>query len=212
MENSIENTWKEGFLQEQALVAPRLNKLYEQKSNHLVDRLLRTGKRNIIGIVIGAVLVLVGFVVVGSWLAGLGLFLLLGGLAYYTQIQGKKLAQIDKGQNSYQYLQSLYDTLQEMMDNYARIYRWVYPSIILLFGFGLVYSTFANNLIDEVDEPFSGWSAIYGVPTGTLVFIVLVAASFSIFSKQIFKEDVGVIYGRLLNKLEELLADMEHLR
>jgi hypothetical protein len=33
MEKSIENIWKEGFLKNDALVAPTLNNLYNQKKN-----------------------------------------------------------------------------------------------------------------------------------------------------------------------------------
>ncbi len=209
MDNSIENTWREGFLQDKALVAPRLNKLYDQKSNHLIDRLLRLGKRNIIGIVIGAVIVLLGFSLAGSWPAGLGLFLLLIGLAYYTQIQGKKLAQIDKGENSYQYLTKLKLTLQEMMENYIHIYRWVYPAIILLFSFGMLNSSYS---VEVIAEQFPGVSTILGVPTAMFVCIMLFALTFSVLAKRIFQEDVGLIYGPLLRKLEEMITDMEHLR
>jgi len=38
MEKSIETIWKEGFLESDALVAPKLNDLYNQKSIHIVDK------------------------------------------------------------------------------------------------------------------------------------------------------------------------------
>lgn len=209
MDNSIENTWKEGFLKEEALIAPRLNRLYDQKSNHLVDRLLRLGKRNVIGIVIGAVVILLGFSFAGSWPSGLALFVLLIGLAYYTQIQGKKLAQIDKGVNSYQYLTKLQATLEQMMDNYVPIYRWMYPAIILLFSIGMLNSNFSGKVLAE---QFPGVSTILGVPTALFICIFIFALTFSVLAKRIYQEDVGLIYGPLLRKLEEMIADMEHLR
>ncbi|MEL7421897.1 MAG: hypothetical protein AAFN81_02850 [Bacteroidota bacterium] len=211
MEKSIENIWKEGFINEQALVVPRLNNLYNQKSNHLIDRLMRTGKRNIIGIIIGAGLVLMGFIIAGSWPSGLALFVLLIGLAYYSQLQGKKLAQIDKGQNSYEFLQRLHSTLQSMLDTYARIYRWLYPLIILLFGFGLLYSEFAAKITVKLVEQFPGLSLTFGVPTWVQLGIILFALAFGVFSKRIYLEDVGLVYGPLLRKLDEMLADMAHL-
>ncbi len=57
MENSIETIWKEGFLNEKRLVAPKINDLYNQKSKHLVDKMERTFRVNII-IVIGLSIVI----------------------------------------------------------------------------------------------------------------------------------------------------------
>jgi hypothetical protein len=37
MEKSIETIWKQGFLNDDALVAPKLNDLYNQKSTHIID-------------------------------------------------------------------------------------------------------------------------------------------------------------------------------
>ena len=44
MEKSIENIWKEGFLKSDALVAPKLNNLYNKKSIHIIDKFKRRFK------------------------------------------------------------------------------------------------------------------------------------------------------------------------
>ena len=41
MEKSIESIWKEGFLQKNAMVAPKLNNLYNKKSIHIIDKFKR---------------------------------------------------------------------------------------------------------------------------------------------------------------------------
>src|SRR5690606_41129096 len=56
MENSIETIWKEGFLHEENLVVPRVNDLYNRKSIHLVDRLKRRLRFNLIMILVFAFL------------------------------------------------------------------------------------------------------------------------------------------------------------
>jgi len=56
MENSIETIWKEGFLHEKSLVVPRVNDLYNRKSIHLVDRLKRRLRLNLIMILVLAIL------------------------------------------------------------------------------------------------------------------------------------------------------------
>ena len=44
MEKSIESIWKEGFLQKNALVVPKLNNLYDKKSIHIIDKFKRMFK------------------------------------------------------------------------------------------------------------------------------------------------------------------------
>jgi hypothetical protein len=51
MEKSIEAIWKEGFLNEKSLVAPKINDLYNQKSKDLVDRMKRMYRNNLIALV-----------------------------------------------------------------------------------------------------------------------------------------------------------------
>ena len=50
MEKSIETIWKEGFIKNDALVAPKLNDLYNQKSIDIVEKFKRMYKLNRIAI------------------------------------------------------------------------------------------------------------------------------------------------------------------
>jgi len=51
MKNSIEEVWKEGFLNEKSLVAPKINDLYNQKSKDLVEKMERMFRINLVAIV-----------------------------------------------------------------------------------------------------------------------------------------------------------------
>src|SRR5262245_65019356 len=53
MRKTIEATWREGFLNPNALVGPKVNNLYTRKSTHIVDRIQRMQRINEIAIVIG---------------------------------------------------------------------------------------------------------------------------------------------------------------
>ena len=77
MEKSIETIWKEGFLKSDALVAPKLNDLYNQKSKHIIDKFKRMFKINLIAIVAGSFVVLVASFIVGIPYMGVSLFVLL---------------------------------------------------------------------------------------------------------------------------------------
>ncbi|MEL7249509.1 MAG: hypothetical protein AAFZ63_19755 [Bacteroidota bacterium] len=212
MEKSIENIWKEGFINEQALVVPRINNLYNKKSTHLIDRLLRTGSRNVIGIAIGAVLVFLFFTIIGSWPAGLALCLLLFVLAYYTRLQGQKLASIDKGQNSYHFLQSLQGTLQEMTQTYQRIYQYLYPMIVLLFGLGFMYTNNADKVWAKVAQEFPEMSWYYGLPSMAIIALLVFTVLTALLARPLYRFDIGIIYGPILRNLEEMLDDMQTLR
>ena len=59
MEKSIEKIWTEGFLADDALIAPRVNNLYDQKSIHIIDKFTRMFKINLISIVVFSLLLLV---------------------------------------------------------------------------------------------------------------------------------------------------------
>jgi len=88
MEKSIETIWKEGFLKSDALVAPKLNNLYNQKSKHTIDKLMRMGAMNLVAIMIGAFSILVGSIFAGAAYAGAAMFLLLTWVDIYGKSKG----------------------------------------------------------------------------------------------------------------------------
>lgn len=57
MRKTIEAMWREEFLNQGSLVAPKVNDLYARKSRHIVDRIQRMQRINEIAIVIGAPIV-----------------------------------------------------------------------------------------------------------------------------------------------------------
>jgi hypothetical protein len=51
-----------------------------------------------------------------------------------------------------------------------------------------------------------------GIPLILLAPVLLFAGLMAVFSDAIYRLDMKSIYGRVMNKLEELIADMEELR
>ncbi len=58
MDKSIETIWKEGFLKNDALIAPKLNDIYNQKSLDIVEQFKRMYKLNQIGILVFAIIII----------------------------------------------------------------------------------------------------------------------------------------------------------
>ncbi|MEK6477665.1 hypothetical protein WJR50_09025 [Catalinimonas sp. 4WD22] len=213
MEKSIESIWKEGFLKSDALVAPRLNDLYNQKSQDIIEKIKRMMHINVIAIVVFAFVVLVGWYLMGIPYIGVFIFVLLNVFAWYAHMQMKKLQNIDRSSSSYQYLVAFNHWLKAGLSNNARIMRFFYPLIFLA---AMATIWFSNNneavLGEVIHKYFPGINLIGGVPVWWLVGVLAVATIMGLFGERIYRWDVNIVYGNVFKKLEEIIADMEELR
>src|SRR5690606_10068017 len=107
MKNSIEAIWKEGFLNEKSLVAPKINDLYNQKSKHLVDKMERMFRINLIVIVITAILCPIIYYFLDAIWQGAAASVLLLLTAWYNKRQIHRIKTLDQGATSFDYLKSL---------------------------------------------------------------------------------------------------------
>ncbi len=112
MEKSIENIWKEGFLKSDALVAPKINNLYNQKSIHIIDKFKRMFKINLIAIIAFSFIFLIVSFFVGIPITGVIFFITLSVLVFINKMLLNGLEKIDKGASSYQYLKSFNEWIQ----------------------------------------------------------------------------------------------------
>ena len=209
MEKSIETIWKEGFLNKEALIAPKVNNLYDKKSLHITAKFKKMFLNNIRAIIIGSCLLYISAYFVGALLAGSIVFIMMLYVAYTAYNELKDLEKIDKGQSSYLFLKSFKAWVDQSIDRYGRMYRFVYPILILSFYFGIWFS----NSFESVRERVSEHSDLFlGLHPGTTILVLSFALLMSIFSKAIHRKDVKTIYGGIMNKLDLSLAEMEQLR
>src|SRR5690606_30044568 len=100
MKNSIEEIWKEGFLNEKSLVAPKINDLYNQKSMYVVDKIKRKFRVNLILIVIMAIVFpIIHYFVDAIW-QGVAASVLLLLTAWYSKRQMQSIKTLDQGATS----------------------------------------------------------------------------------------------------------------
>ena len=212
MKKSIESIWKEGFLESDTLIAPKLNDLYNQKSKHIVDKFKRMYKINLIVIFVSTVLMLVVLTLVGAPYFGVFVFLLFNSLVVIGKKELNKLEEIETGANSYQYLKAFDAWLKGLISDFTLIYRFFFPLFFLgsflKFWFSSEGETFFNNIIKNNPDIY----LIFGLPLfwflGVLIFAVLLGG----FGGVLFKIDMKLGYGRIMKKLKNLIADMEELR
>ena len=210
MEKSIETMWKEGFLNSNALIAPKVNDLYNKKSIHIIDKFQKMFLINIWGIIIGSTLLFIASYFVGALLAGGLVLVMMFWVAYTAYQELKALEKIDKGQSSYNFLKSFKDWLFKSIDRYGKMYSVVYPVLILVFYFGIWYSDMFAGMREKVAANTD--DLVFGLHIHTTIVIIVAAVLMSIFSKAIHRKDVKTIYGGIIKKLDSALAEMEELR
>lgn len=212
MEKSIETIWKEGFLETDALVAPKLNNLYNQKSKHIIDKFKRMFKINLVLLVVGSLLFLGASFPFGIPIMGVGFFLILSVIVIVNHQLSKGLAKIDKSDSSYNYLKAFGDWMKMQLSVNRKMARYYYPLFFLSTILGFGFKDDIRNLISNILEGPNEIYLVNGIPVFWVFGLILITALLSIFGGRIYNLDVNIVYGRVFKKLDELIADMEELR
>ncbi len=217
MEKSIENIWKEGFLKSDALVAPKINNLYNQKSIHIIDKFKRMFKINLIAILVFSFIVLIVSFFVGIPIMGTLFFVTLTVLVIINNRLLNDLERIDKGVSSYQYLKAFNQWVKKQVSINKRMSTFLYPIIFMSCIIGFWFKDeegipLGKRLVHEVLIGFPDSYLIQGIPLIAIIVIILIVGLLALFGGRIYQWDLNLIYGRVFKKLEELMADIEELR
>ena len=211
MEKSIESIWKEGFLQKNALVVPKLNNLYDKKSIHIIDKFKRMFKINLNSLVVFSFLLLPVSFFVKIPVMGVLMFILFNVLVFVNKRLFKGLNKIDTNVSSYQYLKSFDVWMQEQITVNMKMSRYIYPYIFIAMVSGFWFSNDFNNSLNKILGDYQP-DMIYGIPVYWILSMLLIIILFAIFGERIYKWDLNLVYGGVLKKLAELISDMEDLQ
>lgn len=216
MKKSIENIWKEGFLKSDALIAPKINNLYTQKSIHIIDKFKRMFRLNLIAIVAFSFIFLIVSFFIGIPITGIIFFVILTVLVVINKRLLNGLERIDKGVNSYEYLKAFNQWIKKQVSINRRMSTFLYPIIFvsLILGFWFKDAEgipLGERLVHKILIGFPDIYLIYGIPLMGIVIVVLILGLLAFFGGRIYQWDLNIIYGRVFKKLEELMADIESL-
>jgi len=208
MENSIEMIWKQGFLNESILVAPKINDLYNQKSINVVDTIKRRMKQQrifVFAIIISAPVI---NYFLGAFWYGLTFSIVASFLIWYFRGIVNTIKTLDQGATSYDYLKSFDDCLKGIFLKTEKIVRFSLPLYCFIGFSGLWASwnkfgffTIMHQRYPNVNVQF--WALAY-LATAMLLVIL--------FSVKLHRLEIRVTYGRLFDKLKETIAEMEKLK
>ncbi|MCO4797954.1 MAG: hypothetical protein KC484_01975 [Colwelliaceae bacterium] len=212
MNKSIETMWKEGFVNEDQLTVPKVNDLYNRKSQNIVDKLQNMFAININAIIIGSLIMLVMMSVIGAPFLGLYICCLLMPLVILAKKELKKSVNLSKGQSSYDYLISFNEWLQSSIDTYSWYYKMFYPLFFLGMATQAIVSKAGGKIIALFIEKFPTDILIVGYPYYLIVLITVLTLIVARYAEALYRLDLNIVYGRQFKKLEELITDMKTLR
>ncbi len=217
MEKSIESIWDEGFLKADALIAPKINELYKKKSIDIVEKFKRMYTINIAAILVFAILMVLIAIPSEMPYMAIPMFILFCGLITISLKFKMKLENLDKSQNSYEYLKSFDNWTKEMIHTNTRLSHFLYPYFCLAIITGFWFGGFGgdipgNTILNEYLLNHPDTLTILGFPTYWVIGLFILLSIISYFGGAIGKFDLNIVYGRILKKLEVLLLDMEDLR
>jgi hypothetical protein len=217
MEKSIETIWKEGFLKNDALLAPKLNNLYNQKSIDIVDKFKRMYKINRIAIVAFAFILLpISFITKMPYM-GIGMFLLFMVITTIAKKFSNSLNKLDKTESSYQYLISFDNWVKEMAATNTKLSRFLYPYVFIIMVLGFWLGSIGGDipgdkLVNFILLKFPDSYLIFGFPLILIIIALLIISLLAYFGDKIGDFDLNLGYGRIIKKLKVLIADMDELR
>lgn len=212
MEKSIEKIWKEGFLENDALLAPKLNNLYDLKSKHIIEKFNRMFKRNLIGLTLGSVLFLIYAIFFDILILGVGTIIISNTIVIVNMRLMKTLKNIDKNVSSYNYLKSFDKWLKDQLAINRKMARIYYPLFFIIAVISIWYAGNFQIFISEILGKPHQIYLVYGFPILWMFPVILIAILLAIFGSKIYNFDVNLIYGRVFRRLNEMITDIEELR
>jgi hypothetical protein len=211
MRKTIEATWREGFLDPDARVAPKINNLYTRKSTHIVERIQRMQRINEIAIVIGAPIIWAFLSAVGIPYTGAIICTAWVGLLVVRRLYVARFDAPDNGLDSYQYLKAFQRWLDGRLAWGRSVQRHLYAVTFLALAIGMA-SANDQLLIRLIVESNPDVRLINGVPLVLIAGVVAMAIVVELLGGIIFDFDVNTVYRTVFTKLDQMVAEMEELR
>lgn len=213
MKKTIEATWREGFLDPGALVAPKVNDFYARKSTHVVDRIQRMQRINEIAIAIGGPVLWALFAALGMPYGGAIICVAWVGLIVVRR-QFPHITRFDTpvSVDSYQYLEAFQRWLKNRLAWGRRVQRHLYPVTFIAMAIGMWESPGGQFAIRAIVESHPGLTLVYGVPLILIAGVGVIAIVVALLGGVIFDFDVNTVYRSVIRKVDEMVAEMEELR
>ncbi|MCG7501816.1 hypothetical protein MHM83_08020 [Tenacibaculum sp. Mcav3-52] len=204
MEKSIEKRWNEAFINEQSLIAPKINDIYNQKSKSVINKIQRTYEFDNKGLLPMAGIVVIGGILLSETIIGAyGAFLILSLYFFNTRLL-KRFKTIDVKSDNLTYLKNYRSVINSVSKATKKLFVFAIPlAIVSIFAlaYGVKEKSFLSNYISS-DSSFLhiiGVGLIVAIVTGVIGFVV-------------YNISTRILYHSLISKLDDIIKEMEELK
>ncbi|GAA4273453.1 hypothetical protein U6A24_19220 [Aquimarina gracilis] len=201
MEKSIENIWKEGFLNQESILAPKIEALYNKKSMLLVEKIKQTYKNDNQAIIPIAIIGLLGCLYFGKIALGAYLFLLLISLFYLNKRALNPLEKLELNTSSYTYLVSYKNCIRNIIKSYTKVFAFAAPFAVAIGC--LIYFKDVPWFQEMISNQEIGKTLLVSI--GCLLMVSLLFTS-------IYRVTTELMYGNYLRNLNAIISDLEELQ
>ncbi|MFD0993243.1 hypothetical protein [Tenacibaculum geojense] len=204
MEKSIEKIWNEAFINENAIVAPKINNLYNQKSKSIIHKIKRTYEFDNKGLLPISGIVAIGGILLNETIIGLYGTILILCLYYFNTKLLSRFEKLDVKSDNLTYLKNYRDVMNSVTKATKRMFIFVLPLLVLsifILGFFLKEESFLSRFISS-DTTFI---EILGIGASVALIIAIICLF-------VFKVSNQLLYGTLVSKLNDLIHEIENLK
>jgi|GEM_PF-1235817 len=201
MEKSINDIWTKGFENPNELSIPKVMNLYNQKSKLLLEKIKKTYQTDNKSLIPIAILFAVGLSLAGHILIGFYGMILMIGLFFFNIKLLNNLENIQITSSNYDYLIAYKKNMSHVINATTKLLGIglpfaVIPSFWLFYRNTEVYF----NLINKTSS------------LNLVVIVLILIGSISLIGTIIYKISNKILYGNLLNDLENIISDLKYLK
>lgn len=204
MEKSIEKRWNEAFVNEQSLIAPKINDIYNQKSKSVINKIRRTYEFDNKGLLPMAGIVVIGGILLSETIiTTYGAFLILSLYFFNTRLL-KRFKTIDVKSDNLTYLKNYRSVINSVSKATKKLFIFAIPLAILsifALAYGVKEQSFLSNYISS-ETSF----------IGILSVGLMVAIATAMIGYFVYTISTKVLYHSLISKLDDIIKELEELK
>lgn len=204
MEKSIEKRWNEAFVNEQSLIAPKINDIYNQKSKSVINKIRRTYEFDNKGLLPMAGIVVIGGILLSETIiTTYGAFLILSLYFFNTRLL-KRFKTIDVKSDNLTYLKNYRSVINSVSKATKKLFIFAIPLAILsifALAYGVKEQSFLSNYISS-ETSF----------IGILSVGLMVAIATAMIGYFVYTISTKVLYHSLISKLDGIIKELEELK
>ncbi len=204
MEKSIEKIWNDAFINEQSLIAPKINDLYNQKSKTVINKIKRTYEIDNKGLIPMAIILAIVMSLFSEAIIGIYSSLLIVALYLFNKKLLNQFNTIDVKSDNLTYLKNYRKIISSITSSTKKLFVFAIPMAVLsifLIAFSIKEKSFLSKFISS-DTTFIEF---FGIG-------LLIAICVSIIGLIVFTLSTKILYSSLISRLDIIIKEMEELK